>query len=103
MKLGSVFADGHSNDSMFRENDPVHRFNPTHTMRAMRDEFDRGSSLSDAFGGAYAGTWRDHPLWRGESGKAPQDAGWMQSSSSCDVVRGSSPHVHQETVQYERR
>lgn len=41
MKLGSVFADGHSNDSMFRENDPVHRFNPTHTMRAMRDEFAR--------------------------------------------------------------
>lgn len=39
MKLGSVFADGHSNDSMFRENDPVHRFNPTYTMRAMRDAF----------------------------------------------------------------
>jgi glycosyl transferase family 10 (putative fucosyltransferase) len=41
MKLGSVFAEGHSNDSMFRENDAVHRFNPTYTMRALRDEFAR--------------------------------------------------------------
>jgi len=41
MMLGSVFAEGHSNDSLFREADPVHRFNPTYTMRAMRDAFAR--------------------------------------------------------------
>jgi hypothetical protein len=49
MKLGSVFADGHSNDSMFREADPVHRFNPTFTMRTLRDAFaQRGMELHTA-------------------------------------------------------
>ena len=39
MILGSVFADGHSNNSLFREADPTHRFNPTFTNRLLRDEF----------------------------------------------------------------
>jgi hypothetical protein len=39
MILGSVFADGHSNNSLFREADPTHRFNPTFTNRLLREEF----------------------------------------------------------------
>lgn len=39
MMLGSVWADGHSNNSFFREEDPTHRFNPTHTNRVLREAF----------------------------------------------------------------
>lgn len=41
MILGSVFADGHSNNSLFEEEDPAHRFNPTYTNRLLREEFRR--------------------------------------------------------------
>jgi hypothetical protein len=39
MILGSVFAEGHSNNSLFQEADPTHRFNPTFTNRLLREEF----------------------------------------------------------------
>ena len=39
MILGSVFAAGHSDNSLFREADPTHRFNPTYTNRLLREEF----------------------------------------------------------------
>ena len=39
MILGSVFAEGHSNNSLFQEDDPTHRFNPTFTNRLLREEF----------------------------------------------------------------
>jgi hypothetical protein len=39
MILGSVFAAGHSNNSLFQEADPIHRFNPTFTYRLLREEF----------------------------------------------------------------
>jgi alpha(1,3/1,4) fucosyltransferase len=47
--LGSVFADGHANNSFFEEHDPTHRFNPTVTNRLLRDEFARrGIELNTA-------------------------------------------------------
>lgn len=39
--LASLHADGHSRNSFFGLDDPTHRFNPTHTNRALRDEFAR--------------------------------------------------------------
>ena len=39
MIYASVFADGHSNNSLFAESDPVHRFNPTYTPRLLRQTF----------------------------------------------------------------
>ena len=39
MIFGSVFAEGHSNNSLFQEDDPTHRFNPTFTNRLLREEF----------------------------------------------------------------
>jgi hypothetical protein len=49
MMLGSVWADGHSNNSFFREDDPTHRFNPTHTNRVLREAFARrGVELNTA-------------------------------------------------------
>jgi hypothetical protein len=39
MILGSVFAEGHANNSLFQEADPTHRFNPTFTNRILREEF----------------------------------------------------------------
>jgi hypothetical protein len=39
MILGSVYAEGHSHNSLFQEADPTHRFNPTFTNRLLRDEF----------------------------------------------------------------
>jgi alpha(1,3/1,4) fucosyltransferase len=41
MILGSVFAEGHSNNSFFREDNPIHRFYPTFTNRLLREEFRR--------------------------------------------------------------
>jgi alpha(1,3/1,4) fucosyltransferase len=41
MMLASLYADGHANNSFFVEDDPTHRFNPTHTHRALRAEFAR--------------------------------------------------------------
>lgn len=41
MILGSVFAEGHSKNSLFQEADPIHRFNPTFTNRLLREEFRR--------------------------------------------------------------
>lgn len=47
--LGSVWADGHANNSFFREDDPTHRFNPTHTNRVLREVFaQRGIELNTA-------------------------------------------------------
>lgn len=49
MKLGSVWADGHSDNSFFREEDPTHRFNPTYTNRVLREAFARrGIELNTA-------------------------------------------------------
>ncbi len=39
MILGSVFAEGHSKNSLFLETDSIHRFNPTFTNRLLREEF----------------------------------------------------------------
>ena len=39
MIYGNIFTDGHSNNSLFAENDGVHRYNPTHTFRLLRREF----------------------------------------------------------------
>lgn len=36
MILGSIFQDGHRNNSMFSEEDSVHRFNPTYTPIVLR-------------------------------------------------------------------
>ncbi len=41
MILGSVFAAGHSTNSLFHEADRTHRFNPTFTFRLLREEFRR--------------------------------------------------------------
>jgi hypothetical protein len=47
--LGSVFAEGHSNNSLFEEGDPIHRYNPTYTNRLLRDEFrEKGIELNTA-------------------------------------------------------
>jgi len=49
MILGSVFAAGHSNNSLFQEADPTHRFNPTFTNRLLREEFrKRGVEINTA-------------------------------------------------------
>jgi hypothetical protein len=49
MILGSVFAAGHSNNSLFQEADPTHRFNPTFTNRLLREEFrGRGVEINTA-------------------------------------------------------
>jgi len=39
MMLGSIFAAGHSNNSLFQEADPTHRFNPTYIFRFLREKF----------------------------------------------------------------
>jgi len=39
MIYGNVFADGHSNNSQFAEDNDVHRFNPTYTPRLLRKSF----------------------------------------------------------------
>jgi alpha(1,3/1,4) fucosyltransferase len=41
MMLGSLYADGHSNNSFFQKDDPTHKFNPTHTNRMLREAFTR--------------------------------------------------------------
>lgn len=47
--LGSLYADGHSSNSFFQEDDPTHRFNPTYTNRVLRAEFaKRGIELNTA-------------------------------------------------------
>lgn len=49
MILGSVFAEGHANNSLFQEADPTHRFNPTFTNRLLREEFrKRGMEINTA-------------------------------------------------------
>jgi hypothetical protein len=49
MMLGSIFAEGHVNNSFFAEADPTHRFNPTFTNRVLRDQFRRlGIELNTA-------------------------------------------------------
>jgi hypothetical protein len=39
MIYANVYAAGHSNNSMFAEEDNVHRFNPTYVPRRLREEF----------------------------------------------------------------
>ena len=39
--LGSLYADGHANNSFFSEDDPTHKFNPTYTNRVLREAFAR--------------------------------------------------------------
>jgi hypothetical protein len=39
MIYGNVFADGHSNNSLFGEEDGIHRYNSTHTPRLLRQAF----------------------------------------------------------------
>jgi hypothetical protein len=47
--LGSVFAFGHSHNSLFEDADPAHRFNPTHTNRLLREEFlNKGVEINTA-------------------------------------------------------
>ena len=49
MILGSVFAEGHANNSLFQEADPTHRFNPTFTNRILREEFrEKGVEINTA-------------------------------------------------------
>jgi alpha(1,3/1,4) fucosyltransferase len=38
MIIGSIFQDGHSNNSMFSLDDSVHRYNPTYTPRVLRNK-----------------------------------------------------------------
>jgi hypothetical protein len=35
----SIYQEGHSNNSLFCSEDPVHKFNPTYTPRLLRQEF----------------------------------------------------------------
>lgn len=37
MKVASIYADGHSNNSLFAHNDPLHTYAPTYTSRLLRD------------------------------------------------------------------
>ncbi len=47
--LASLYADGHANNSFFREDDPTHKFNPTHTNRVLREAFaQRGIEINTA-------------------------------------------------------
>ncbi|MET0335127.1 MAG: hypothetical protein ABW190_12705, partial [Rhizobacter sp.] len=47
--LGSLYADGHANNSFFQKDDPTHKFNPTHTNRLLRDELaKRGIEINTA-------------------------------------------------------
>jgi hypothetical protein len=48
MKIyGNVFAEGHSNNSMFASQDNIHRYNPTHTQRLLRQAFiDQGIEIN---------------------------------------------------------
>jgi hypothetical protein len=39
MKVASIFAEGHSNNSLFAKNDPTHTYAPTHTSRLLRQAF----------------------------------------------------------------
>lgn len=39
--LGSLYADGHTNNSFFEKEDPTHKFNPTHVGRLLREAFAR--------------------------------------------------------------
>ena len=39
MIYGNIFADGHSNNSLFEEEDSAHRYNPTYTPRLLRQAF----------------------------------------------------------------
>lgn len=39
MIYGNIFADGHSNNSLFGEEDSAHRYNPTYTPRLLRQAF----------------------------------------------------------------
>jgi hypothetical protein len=77
------------------------------TLRAMSDEFDRGCSLSDAFGCARVGTRRDRLTvnFRQRVGERERDGSSRCGIDAGFVVwrQGSSPHVYQETVEYEWR
>lgn len=47
MIYGNVFSDGRSNNSLFEEEDGVHRHNPTHTPRLLRQAFlDQGIEIN---------------------------------------------------------
>lgn len=47
MIYGNVYIDGHSNNSLFAEEDNVHRYNPTTTPRLLRQAFlDRGIEIN---------------------------------------------------------
>lgn len=49
MQYATVYADGHSANSLFALEDSVHRFNPTYTPRLLRQAFlDRGVELNTA-------------------------------------------------------
>lgn len=39
MIYGNVYAEGHSNNSLFAAEDTVHRYNPTYTPRLLREKF----------------------------------------------------------------
>ena len=39
MIYGNIYIDGHSNNSLFAEEDNVHRYNPTYTPRLLRQKF----------------------------------------------------------------
>ncbi|MDP3122728.1 glycosyltransferase family 10 domain-containing protein [Polynucleobacter sp.] len=39
MRVASIFAEGHKNNSLFAENDPTHTYAPTHTSRSLRKAF----------------------------------------------------------------
>lgn len=47
MIYGNVYADGHSNNSLFGEEDSTHRYNPTYTPRLLRQGFlERGIEIN---------------------------------------------------------
>jgi alpha(1,3/1,4) fucosyltransferase len=47
MIYGNVYIDGHSNNSLFAEEDDVHRYNPTTTPRLLRQAFlDKGVEIN---------------------------------------------------------
>lgn len=47
MIYGNVYIDGHSNNSLFAEEDNVHRYNPTATPRLLREAFlDKGIEIN---------------------------------------------------------
>ncbi len=49
MILSSLYQDGHSKDSQFQEQDSVHKYNPTHTLRLLQQKFaDAGVEIHSA-------------------------------------------------------